>query len=497
MVISQTLKSRVVQMISVILMLSASTNCYSAENTNSSKLILMTDKSESIVGRPIRVDLYGINLKTKISDVNITALKKDFGIIIDYVINNTSDNRWPNKKIQILKFKIYPRKVGTLTIPKITTGKISTKEKTISIIKDKISAPSITLQTHTPYERQQFTALIKVISPEPTARLSIDEKVLINGFDSLPLSFKRKKIKKGIYELQIGWSLTAIKSGQFNLELPVIDYSVSGVLRRKFHLPSQHMDIKVLPSYLPPTIPIGKISIHSIVTQQTWLRANTIAYWNIKLSGNTNSSYQLPPILRQIKTNSKINFFPANSLRSYKIQSDKLYSEVIHSIPFKPLGSGVLELPKIQLQYFDPSNGKIKTITHQMTGVFILSLYLELLLGTIIVLIIIYIFKLTNRQWRKFKHSNNKREQALLCLKDENPDSLRKAIKLLIEAESWPYNMTVNQWGEHWRNKYKTNNDFGKLIKTLSSYFYSNSKLDNNKNLNLQLTNLVKNKNLR
>lgn len=231
---------------------------------NSEQLILYTDKSESVLGRPIRVDLYAVNLKTKISDINLSILKKDFGVVIDYAINDTIDKRWPNKKIQILKFKLYPRKTGSISIPSIASKNISSKEKIILVTKGETSLPVITLPKTPPYTQQQFIVHVEILSSNSTSRLSIDKKYEIDNFESIALPFERSKNKEGLYKLKIGWALTAITSGQHNIYLPPIEYSVSGVSRKKFFLTSTSINIKALPSYLPPTIPVGKVSIQSL-----------------------------------------------------------------------------------------------------------------------------------------------------------------------------------------------------------------------------------------
>ena len=81
------------------------------------QLIIHTDKVESEVGRPIRLELIAVALKEKLSAIKLDELNKDFGVITDYSIADASDPRWPNQSVQILNLKIYPRKTGTLTIP--------------------------------------------------------------------------------------------------------------------------------------------------------------------------------------------------------------------------------------------------------------------------------------------------------------------------------------------------------------------------------------------
>ena len=479
----------------ILLILLLNNICYSSVNINSEKLILYTDKTESILGRPIRVDLYGINLKTKISDINLAALNENFGVVIDYVINDTSDKRWPNKKIQILKFKIYPRQTGSIKIPGISTKNVSSQEKEILVTKGKTSSPLIILPKNKPYEQQQLIIHVKVLSADSTSRLSIDKNPVIKDFASMPLPFERSKNKEGMYVLKTGWALTALKSGQLNLKLPPIEYSMSGVSRKKFYLPSKLINIKALPLYLPPTIPIGKISIQSELSQNGLLQSDSISYWNIKLTGNLNDSYKLPPILRQVKSNSQIKFLPVNSTRSIKSTNNSLISVVNHSIPFKALKSGFLTFPEIQLQYFDPVNGKINTLTHKAKGAFVLNIFWRILFILIITLIFIYIFIRSYKKWESFKFSQAKREQAIQALQDNKVESIRESIKLLTEAEYWPQNITVTQWGEYWKNKYQVNNGFDDFIETLSSYFYSASEEHNTDDLSLQLVTLIKDKN--
>lgn len=471
--------------------------CYSsANNINSEQLVLFTDKSESILGRPIRADLYGIDLKSNISDINLAVLNENFGVIIDYVINDTSDKRWPNKKIQVLKFKLYPRQTGSVRIPEISTKNVSSREKIILVTKGKTSSPLMILSKNTHYEQQQFILHVKVLSADSTSRLSIDKKPVIEGFSSMPLPFERSKNKEGMYVLKIGWALSALKRGELKLKLPPVEYSVSGVSRKKFFLPSKRINIKALPLYLPPTIPIGKISIQSELSKNGLLQSDSISYWNIKLTGNLNNSYKLPPILRQVKSNSQIKFLPVNSTRSIKTTNNSLTSIVNHSIPFKALNSGFLTFPEIQLQYFDPVNGKINTLIHKAKGTFVLSLLWLSLLDIILGLFLIYLLLAVYKKWQKFKFSKLKREQALKLLQENNSLKIRESIRLLSEAEYWPKNLTLTQWSKCWVNRYQTNNNFNHLINTLSKYFYGSCDSYNSKNVSNQLLELINNRKL-
>ncbi len=481
--------------LSILLIILFSNTCLAGKDIDNTQLILFIDKSESILGRPIRAELYGISLKTKITNVKLNPLNNDFGVVVDYVINDTSDKRWPGRSIQILKLKLYPRQIGNLTIPELSINSAQSQKKSIHVKQGKNSVPKVIFSTISPYERQQLIIHVIVTSTDSSARLSVKGDTDIAGFESSPLYFKRTKNTDGTYLLRIGWALSAIKSGVLNLELPPVTYSVSGVSRKQFYLPTKSLSVKALPSYLPPTIPVGKVTIKSESINTNILQTNSLSYWSISINGALNNAYNLPPVLRQIKTNKQVRFLPINSERTTKATDSTLFSAVNYSIPFKALQSGFLTLPKIEIQYFDPDDAKLKKIIHHSKDVFVLSVFWRGFLSLTIIFISFYIGRKTYEFWQRHIYSDNKREQAVEKLHD-NKDikETRESITLIAEAEYWPENITISQWANLWKNKYQVSNNFEEFISVLSADLYSSNSNTKTTELSKQLLNIVKNR---
>lgn len=462
-------------------------------STDSSKLFLFTEKNESVIGRPIYVNLYGVSLSTKIDNIDLSKLNENFGVVSDHVIQNTRDKRWPDQKVQILKLKLYPRHIGNVSIPSLVTKDARSKAKTILIKKNGIELPKLNLSSTTPFEREQMFVNISVVSNDSTSRLSINDSPIINGFESAPLPFNRIKNKDGTYLLSIGLAITPLKQGKQKIEIPPIKLSVSGVYRKLFYLPISIVDVKSLPMYLPPTVPVGKVSIQSKLSSKWLLNTNTLSYWDITISGDVSDPYRLPGILRQITSNKSIKFLPAKSVRSTKITDNNITSIVEHSIPFKTTHSGFIKLPQLKIDYFDPENGKIRTITYFTNNILSLNLFWRSTLIISISLLFLYITRIIYIKITSIRHSVLKRAQAVNILNNENSAlDLREAIKLLAEAENWPSNTTLEQWRVFWKDKYQTKSAFDDLITSLSSYFYGSEKNLNTKNLSLQLVECVK-----
>ena len=446
----------------------------------SPQLLLLSDKTESELGRPIRVELIAVSIKEKLSEIDLEPLTKHFGVITDYFTADTRDSRWPKQTIQVLNLKLYPRQAGNLIIPGLSLGKFTSNEEIVKASTGENGTPQIKLSANTPFERQQFTVQVTIQSSQLSARLSISDNEQIKGFESSPLSFKRTKQKNGLYLLQIGWALSALNKNIQRFELPAIEYSVSGVLRKKYYLPVQNVKINQLPAYLPPTIPVGKVLLSSKLSNTGLLKTDSIIYWHLQLKGNLSNSYQLPPVLRQIKSNNTIKFFPVNSKRSQITSEENLTSTVTHIIPLKVLTSGVIKLPEINTQYFDPANGKLVKTTLATTSVFALSIFWQTLVFILLFSAIAYLFKVLHRKWSRYYLSKQLRELAIQVLQNNSETSdIRTALKLIAKAEYWPENMSLTQWRESWSKKYKTDNTFNQLMDKISQACYSKADLNN------------------
>ena len=73
-------------------------------------------------------------------------------------------------------------------------------------------------------------------------------------------------------------------------------------------------------------------------------------------------------------------------------------------------------------------------------------------------------FKPSNNQQLFMYNANLNNE-----LQQNKVENIRESIKLLTEAEYWPKNITVTQWGVYWKNKYQVKDSFDDFVKKLSS----------------------------
>lgn len=439
------------------------------------QLLVLTDKNEIEYGRPVRVEIVGIELKENLSTINLASLDSDFVIISDYSAHRTRDTRWPNQTVQILQFKLYSRKTGRVTIPALSVGNNQSIEKHINVIPGNTQLRDISISPKVPYVREQFIIKISIQSDNSNARISIKEPKINPDFEVIPQEFKRKKIDKNTYLLEIGLSVTPLHAGEQMLQLPPVEYSVEGVLRKLFYFQPQILHIRQLPAYLPPTIPIGHVSVITSVSKNRIYTTESLYYWTIQITANTNNTYRLPAVLRQLKSNSAIQYFPAETTRRTFITQGKILSEVKHVVPFKILSSGAFQLPQLQFQYFEPDTGKILNTFYYTPDRYALSLFWMTLISFILIILIILLIKKCYLLWTQWKLSIERLLQAKNILKNAvGVNEIRNSIQLISAAENWPVNITLSQWQKHWSDKYITNRRFIELMSEISDLFYNN-----------------------
>jgi hypothetical protein len=448
------------------------------------QVLLIIDKTEIQLGHHIVAELYGINLQEKLINIDLRELEKKFGMIIEETTEETEDPRWPDQPVQLIQLKLYPRQVGKLTIPILGLAGIHSKSQPI-LVKSGINKSrtgdtnirrDIKISSTQSWERQQVVIEMTVTTTDTFVSLRSEEPK-IPGFEVFILSESTEKIQRNGTEysvLRIGWALFPLSEGQYNIDIPPIEYRKSGRALRTYFLPQQNLNVKALPPYIPPTMPVGKINIASSLKSGGLIFPDTLSYWDIELTGHGVSPNWMPPVLRQINSNADIRFFPTNTQHKKTATKGTLQSQVLHHIPFKPVVSGRLNLPALRVQYFDPDSGRIMTTTHQLQSTVVLGMTWRLIIGILLCLFLLWTGK---SLYEKFCFIQLRQNAVDLIEKASTIVDIRKAITILARAEGWPANMTLRNWTRHWRSHFNVNDDFDVLMKQLSKASYSKDHL--------------------
>jgi hypothetical protein len=441
------------------------------------------DKETLQLGHHIRAELYGIGLRGKLSDISLQPLQEQFGFTLEETIGEMEDPRWPQQRVQRLLLKLYPRHTGTLTLPTLSGGGARSQSHSITVTAginqsrggDSPIEQHISVSSTQPWQRQQVRIEMEIITSDRFATLQAATPE-ITGFEVFALPAGSETLQrdgKELNRLHIGWSLFPLSSGPYTLDLPPIEYRKSGRSTRIYYLPRQTIEVKALPPYIPPTMPVGRIELASSLEAGPWLEPQTLGFWHLTLTGNGVSPSWMPPVLHHLHSDKALRFLPAKSELTPTATRNGLQSRITHHIPFKPGTNGRVKLPTLHIQYFDPYSGKILATTYHPPFAYSISMTWRALLIGLSGLAILLAGKILYSKLCQLVRRRRLRQAALAEIATASSAmNIRKALKLFSEAEGWPANMTLRDWARHWATRHRRSNDIDILIERLSLACY-------------------------
>ena len=253
----------------------------------------------------------------------------------------------------------------------------------------------VTLSSNQVWQRQQVILTIEIKTQDPFARLE-SGPFQQEGFSITPLSITNNSKKKKeqetntkSYTLTKKWAIHAFIPSTSPLKLPRIRYRPNRGRIKTLNIPNPMLKVRALPLYVPPTMPVGEISLsQSSLSQNKKNKAlanhiitpNNLYQWTITVTGKAVARQNMPPISRQLISTESYEILPTQ--RSQKtIETTQGLTQVNqYTIPIKATQSGIPTLPKIEVQYFDPASGKLVKAQLDPPLLIVLNKYLQWLI---------------------------------------------------------------------------------------------------------------------
>lgn len=441
-------------------------------------LEIVTKTNETSYGLPIDMEIRAHALARSLGDIDLRPLDEDFAPVTRQL--ELTGPAGTGDAVQTLHLKLYPRHPGTLLVPTLHFAGLRSQPREIRVTAPAIDGHALRVRTtvsdNTVWQRAQLRVLVEVEAAQSFARLETGPGE-VAGFDVFPLPAERQEIPAAGAPralLRTGWSLFARASGAHLLDLPPVRYMVDGVALRVFYLPKLRLEVRALPPYLPPSLPVGSLRLSSTIMPANRMLGETLAYWHIKTDSDALLPEGLPGLSRQLRSDSRVAFLPAHVHLDTRAGHDGVRSELSYDVPFKPLANGRLALPVLRASYFDPASGRLREVTLQAPTPLVLNVWWR---AVILVTLLGGIGLGTRRMWRLWRRRRDyrqRRDEALTRLATSaSMTDLRSALALLAAAEGWPVNLSLSAWGARWRQRFTTTPDFESTLQRLAHACYA------------------------
>lgn len=328
------------------------------------------------------------------------------------------------------------------------------------------------------WQREQVIIKLEVVSKDKLARLDSDNFEL-EGFTVVPLLQESVEIKDELH-LRHSWQVFSQNSGEHTIALSNIKYRPNSGRAVVLKLPQKTLSVTALPIYIPPIMPVGKIAIEGDLKRGWNLLANRLYQWDISILTKQVAPETLPAISRLLRSSKEVQILPFKKIRKTINHADASY-EINYQIPFKALSIGRLDLPKIEIQFFNPELGKIEKAVLEQPIVLVVNYFLLMLLS---VIFIAFIAMIALRIFFKFKQrliTKKKIKEALFLIKQaENYPQIRAALSRFSVAKGWQENATLESFYqnliENSQQGCKANGQLKNLLDQLQKYQFSNDR---------------------
>ncbi|MCK4708847.1 MAG: BatD family protein [Gammaproteobacteria bacterium] len=344
---------------------------HSQIKTSNNKLSVSISNTDKQWGQFLRVTLryHGAEM---LEGIDLQSWRQYVAVSFDDEYIDEDDNGNP---IQVLQLRLHPRKTGRFQLPSLKLGKSHSQAIDINISQPIVKNAAIKLDwqisTSSPWQREAVLIRVQLQTNDYAAHIKLDPPEH-KQFLSRVLKTERQVLDDGSYRFDAGWILYPMDTGVagdglLELDLPPVRYQIAGSDRRQFYLPLQKLQVKALPNYLPPTLPVGKLNVHSQIINDK----ESNKQWQLSIKTDALIPYGVPELDAHLATISEHDI--ADVVIKYTQQSNysdfannNYFSRSIYSSPMPdwlmPFGNDL----KLTLRFFDTETGRLGEISHQL-----------------------------------------------------------------------------------------------------------------------------------
>ena len=430
--------------------------------------------------------VYGksFNLKIKIrksSEINLPILLKPLDEKFNYEISLFDEN---NSHFEYI-IKLRPTEIGNIIIPSLKWNDFNSQSTSIRVkpalsYNNALVKVAIDKINTAPWVREQVIIRASIITDDKNIvleRKNFREK----GIDSYLIPQSTSIVKSNgsnKYKHTIGWSIFFLYTQNTLLELPEIEYLKDSIPKYKFNLRKINISVKKLPIYISPIIPIGRISLKSqYLTQSSFMtKPNKTSIIQYQLIGSGIPAKWLPSISQRYNSNNQltIQYSHIKTALNNKLEPNGLVGQKTVDIAFTPLNNGRVAIENLNIQYFDPKLGMLKTLTYKPKTLISLNWFIQIvLLIAVIYILLLGLAKLNRIVKQKIISLKQLSLAKKLLLNALKSIEIVSALQQFSLSEGWPTNLSLNQWWLRFNKKYVDIYCLNDSIRMLNQDLYS------------------------
>jgi hypothetical protein len=347
------------------------------------------------------------------------------------VRDSTTENLLSGAIRTTQQLRLYPRAVGEAVLERIALGGAVAGPLRVTVVptvRNGIDGtPRWIPLPENVWQGQTFEIGVDAALMHPSNHIAFED-VVLPGFDTKPLPRQTDSLD-GIEVVRLRWRVTALQPGRHRLELPPIEQRGRG--RWRFFLRAPEVRVVPLPSYLPPSVPVGKVTLESALLEDEGRRV-----WQVRVRNPgrlPDASYGLRAALANAAG------IDPERIEISEVETDPVTGIALQRyralLPDWSFGWGAG--PAITLRYFDTGTGQLTETTTWLPPAWRMPAYAAVVLSAVGMLLLAASVVLPLRATRRWLARRQFRQQVDLA---PNAHALRR---LLITSTG---HLTLTDW---------------------------------------------------
>lgn len=330
------------------------------------RLSVKADKKEIALGEPLTVEIKAEDVREPLSSISLDKLKQDFNV---YGISSnvqTQSRKGRSISSETMTLILYPLRAGKLQLPALSYSGKNSQPLAVSVAESSKQMQRVIIKTALdtlhPQVRQAATLTLDVYDDGSMQWTAPREIVAAAAHQRKLADSQREEMVDGTrYTVHhYAWALMPLREGGMTVEFPMLDAFKFGT-RLRYAVAPLWINAAPVPAYLPVHVPIGKPLV-SLDPLSGEIALERPVNWTFTVQGSGISVDGLSKLLSAIRSNESLRFYPPTVSAAENERPTTAMQTLLVTLPFVPLRTGTLQLPEINLPYYDPASARVEAV---------------------------------------------------------------------------------------------------------------------------------------
>ena len=329
-------------------------------------LSVKVDKKTIVLGEPLIVQLQAEVVREPLSTINLDKLKKDFKVFA--ISSSTQQKKIKGRNIstETMTLTLYPLRTGKLALPALSYSKKSSKPLQVSVLESSSKTSQVKFKTALDAAQPQVrlaSTLSLEIHDDGSLQWTVPRELTVaNAYQRKLAESQREETIEGIrYTVHhYAWAIMPLKEGSMTVEFAMLEAYKFGT-RLRYPVAPLRFTAAAVPAYLPVHVPIGKPLVSMQALPQE-LAVDRPVNWSFTVQSAGVSSEGLGKLLSSIRSTDTLRFYPLQISIVDNGRPITAVQTLLVTLPFVPLRTGKLQLPEINLPYYDPASARVESV---------------------------------------------------------------------------------------------------------------------------------------